>query len=238
MKKTLIAITAALAAACGCNRLQEGEGSISLDLRPADFVMEVSKGNVGDYTTLPAAADFDITLTNYAGAVAWSGKFSAWDPTAKFAAGEYEIKATYGDPDEEGFDKPCFEGLKEFVVIAYESRNVSIEPTLSNCIVKVTTGEYFKKVFSSWSFNISTGLGNSFQLPENKGIFIDAFKFTLEGTFVTTAGKNVNFSKEFTGLESGTLYTVSTEVNNVEGSSFTISFNDQTETISIEEELN
>jgi hypothetical protein len=236
MKKTLFALT--LLWLAGCNRIPEGEGSITLNLQPQDIVAEVSKGNVADYTSLPAAADFDLTLTNYAGAVAWSGKFSDWDPSAKFSAGEYEIKAVYGNSEEEGPAKPCFEGLKEFVVIAYESVNVNVEPKLSNCIIKVTTGDYFKQVFSSSSFNVTTGLGNKFPLTVNSGLFIDAFKFTLEGNFTTTGGKNVLFSKEFTGLESATLYTVKIEVSNVEGTSFEIQFNDETQTISIEEELN
>lgn len=236
MKKALFALS--LLWLAGCNRIPEGEGSIALKLQPQDIVAEVSKGNVADYTPLPAAADFDLTLTNYAGAVAWSGKFSDWDPTAKFSAGEYEIKASYGNPEEEGPAKPCFEGLKEFVVIAFESVSVNVEPRLSNCIIKVTTGDYFKQVFASSSFSVTTGLGSKFALAEGSGLFIDAFKFTLEGNFTTTGGKNVLFSKEFTGLEPATLYTVNIEVSNVEGTSFEIQFNDETQTISIEEELN
>ena len=42
----------------------------------------------------------------------------------------------------------------------------------------------------------------------------------------------------FKSLRTGTLYTVNIEVNNIEGTAFTITFNDETETISIEEELN
>ena len=108
----------------------------------------------------------------------------------------------------------------------------------TNCIIKVTTGDYFKQVFASSSFSVTTGLGNKFALTEGSGLFIDAFKFTLEGNFTTTGGKSVLFSKEFTGLESATLYTVKIEVSNVEGTSFEIQFNDETQTISIEEELN
>lgn len=224
--------------AAACNRIPEGEGSIALSLQPQDIVAEVSKGNVADYAALPAAADFNLTLTNYAGAVAWSGKFSEWDPAAKFSAGEYEIKATYGNSEEEGPGKPCFEGLKEFVIIAYENVKVNVEPSLSNCIIKVKTGNYFKQVFTASSFSVTTGLGGKFDLAEGAGLFIDAFKFTLEGNFTTTGGKNVLFSKEFTGLQPATLYTVNIEVNNIEGTAFTITFNDETETISIEEELN
>ena len=62
MKKTLIALTVLIAA--GCQRIPAGEGSIALNLRPQDIVADVSKGNVADYTVLPAAADFDLTLTN------------------------------------------------------------------------------------------------------------------------------------------------------------------------------
>ena len=236
MKKTLIALTVLIAA--GCQRIPAGEGSIALNLRPQDIVADVSKGNVADYTTLPAAADFDLTLTNYAGAVAWSGKFADWDPSAKFSAGEYEIKASYGNAEEEGPAKPVFEGLKEFVVIAFESVNVSVEPRLTNCIVKVETGDYFKEVFSGSSFSVTTGLGGKFALTEGEGLFIDAFKFTLEGNFTTTGGKNVLFSKEFTGLNPATLYTVKLEVSNVEGTAFTIEFNNETETVTLEEELN
>jgi len=235
MKKSLIAIAILLA---GCNRIPQGEGSIALNLRPQDIVADVSRGNVADYATLPSAADFDLTMTNYAGAVAWSGKFADWDPTAKFSSGEYEIKATYGNTEEEGPGKPCFEGLKEFVVIAFESVNVSIEPRLSNGIIKVETGNYFKQVFTSSSFSVTTGLGGKFDIAEGEGLFIDAFKFTLEGNFTNAAGKSVLFSKEFTGLQPATLYTVKIEVNNVEGTAFTITFNDETETVNIEEELN
>ena len=236
MKKSLFALTLLLFA--GCSRIPQGEGSIALNLQPQDIVADVSKGNVADYATLPAAADFDLTLTNYAGAVAWSGKYADWDPTAKFSAGEYEIKATYGNSEEEGPAKPCFSGLKEFVVIAFESVNVKVEPRLANGIIKVKTGDYFKQVFSASTFSVTTGLGGKFALTEGSGLFIDAFKFTLEGNFTTTGGKGVLFSKEFTGLEPGTLYTVNIEVSNVEGTAFTINFNNETETVTIEEDLN
>lgn len=236
MRKTFFAIALILSA--GCNRIPQGEGSIALSLQPQEMVTDVARSNVADYAALPSAADFNLTLTNYAGAVAWTGKFADWDPTAKFSAGEYEIKATYGNADEEGPAKPVFEGLKEFVVIAYESVTVSVEPALSNCIVKVQTGDYFKQVFASSSFSVTTGLGNHFALTEGEGLFIDAFKFTLEGNFTTKDGKNVLFSKEFTGLEAATLYSVKIEVNNVEGTAFTITFNEETETVNIEEELN
>lgn len=236
MRKTIFAIALILCA--GCNRIPQGEGSIALSLQPQEMVADVARSNVADYAALPSAADFNLTLTNYAGAVAWTGKFADWDPTAKFSAGEYEIKASYGNPDEEGVAKPCFEGLKEFVVIAYESVNVNVEPRLSNCIIKVTTGEYFKQVFTASSFSVTTGLGNKFALAVGSGLFIDAFKFTLEGNFTTAGGKNVLFSKEFTGLEAATLYTANIEVNNVEGTAFTITFNNETETVYLEEELN
>ncbi len=182
MKKLtkMLALTLALAGSlASCKKAEgpSGEGirfSIGTDCE----ITDVAKGKISDYTALPAAGEFTITIKNSSAEVFWKGKLADWNPATPMAAGDYSVEAVYGDVADEGFDKPCFSGSADFTVNGGAGTDVQIHVQLKNAIVRVSCTEAFKKYFSDYSFTVTTGSENviAFAKDETRGAFVEASK--------------------------------------------------------------
>ena len=183
---------------------------------------------------MPAAGDFTITILDESSSQFWSGKISEWDSSTPLPAGNYTVNASYGDIEDEGFDKPYFTGTQTFAVKGGETSSVSVPVALGNTIIKVSCSEYFKKYYSDYTFKLTRGTVEiaTFVKDETKGAFIDGYKIKVEGT-LTGELKTYSFEKEYTGLDEATAYTINFDAPNVGGSTITISFNDTVETVEL-----
>ena len=203
-------------------------------------VTEVTKTNVSDFTTLPQAADFTITITDASSAQVWTGNVSEWDPATTLVAGTYTVAASYGSVNEEGFNKPCFLGTQEFTVVGGETTSVNVSVSLANTIIKIATSQYFDRYYTDYTLKFTRD-GNdvvTFTKGETRAAFVDGYKITLEGT-LTSETRTQTFTQEYTNLLEATAYTLSLDVANVGGSTLTITFNDTLETVELEDyELN
>jgi len=238
MKFNRIALIAMTVLAAACNKNQDGmtEGSISFTVASCEDVIEVTKSNVSDYTSLPAASAFTLNIVDKDGAQVWKGLLSEWDSASQpLSVGNYSVSASYSEEGVEGFDKPYFTGNANFGIVGGQTTNVSIPVALANSLVKVDCTDAFKNYFPEYSFTVVTGTGTSISFPmdETRAAFVDAFKFTISGTVKNQAGKSVNFSKEYTNLEAATCYTVLFDADNTAGLKITITFNDTVETVSV-----
>ena len=225
----------ALIAAVSCTKSQtEGNGRVAFAVSSNDVVADMTKSNVSDYTALPAAGDFTITILDESSSQFWSGKISEWDSSTPLPAGNYTVNASYGDIEDEGFDKPYFTGTQTFAVKGGETSSVSVPVALGNTIIKVSCSEYFKKYYSDYTFKLTRGAAEiaTFVKDETKGAFIDGYKIKVEGT-LTGELKTYSFEKEYTGLDEATAYTLNFDAPNVGGSTITISFNDTVETVEL-----
>lgn len=233
--KTIFSVLA-LIAAVSCTKSQtEGDGRVAFEVSSNQTVVDiVTRSNVSDYTTLPSAGDFTITILDGASAQVWTGKISEWDSTTPLLAGNYTVKATYGNLEEEGFDKPFFTGTQTFAVKGGESTSVSIPVALGNTIIKINCSEYFKKYYSDYTFKLTRDGADiaTFVKDETKGAFIDGYKIKVEVT-LTGEMKTYTFEKEYTGLDEATAYTINFDAPTVGGSTITISFNDTVETVEL-----
>ncbi len=229
----------ALAAAAACHKAEAPAaqtGSVTFTVATQQEVTDVTRSNVSDITTLPATDDFTLKITDAGKQNIWSGKMSEMTGEYFLTAGTYTATAEYGTTTEEGFDKPCFSGSVEFTVTGGGSETVSIPVTLANAIVKVACTEMFDNYFPTYSFKITTAAGNRIDFPkgESRAAFIDAYKFTVEGTLTNQGGTEQIFSKSYeTGINPATCYTVKFDASAVGGNSITITFNEQTETIDL-----
>ena len=215
--KHLKAIFSVLAfiVAVSCTKNQtEGYGRVAFEVSSNQSVADMTKSNVSDYTTLPSAEDFIITILDASASQVWTGRISEWDATTSLLAGSYTVEAVYGDLEEEGFDKPYFTGSEEFTVKGGESTSVSVPVALGNTVIKISCSDYFNRYYTDYTF-----------------------KLTRDGaeiaTFVKGETKTYNFSKEYTGLDEATAYTINFDAPNVGGSTITISFNDTVETVEL-----
>ena len=232
--KTIFGVLA-LIAAVSCTKSQtEGNGRVAFAVSSNDVVADMTKSNVSDYTALPAAGDFTITILDESSSQFWSGKISEWDSSTPLPAGNYTVNASYGDIEDEGFDKPYFTGAQNFAVKGGETSSVSVPVALGNTIIKISCSEYFKKYYSDYTFKLTRGTAEiaTFVKDETKGAFIDGYKIKVEGT-LTGELKTYSFEKEYTGLDEATAYTLNFDAPNVGGSTITISFNDTVETVEL-----
>lgn len=214
--------------------LGSGDGTVSFAVSNYRIVDDVTKSNVSDYTSLPSAGDFTISLTNSDNLEIYKGFVSAWDSEKPLKGGNYTVKASYGTEGDEGFDKPYFSGQTAFVVNGGNKTNVSIPASLGNSIVKLSFSDNFKNYFTDWNLKLTTGTGTQIDFPksETRAVFVDAYKFTLSGTFTKQGGGSPKtFSKEYNSLESATCYTISFDASTVGGLKISVTFNDTVETI-------
>jgi hypothetical protein len=232
--KTIFGVLA-LIAAVSCTKSQtEGNGRVAFAVSSNDVVADMTKSNVSDYTALPAVGDFTITILDESSSQFWAGKISEWDSSTPLPAGNYTVNASYGDIEDEGFDKPYFTGTQTFAVKGGETSSVSVPVALGNTIIKVSCSEYFKKYYSDYTFRLTRGTAEiaTFVKDETKAAFVDGYKIKVEGVLQGEL-KTYSFEKEYTGLDEATAYTLNFDAPNVGGSTITISFNDTVETVEL-----
>lgn len=233
LKTILGVMVLALAFSCTKNHT-EGKGQVSFVLSSDLEIADLTKSSVSQYTILPSSGEFTISITDESSASVWSGKLADWDPATNLQAGNYNVTATYGSIEEEGFDKPYFTGSANFSVAGAQKTEVKITVSLGNTVVLVKCTDNFKNYYQDYSFKLSRNNSEivTFVKDDARGAFVDGYKFTLSGT-VTSPTKTQNFSKDYTSLHEATAYTFLFDASNVGGTSITVTFNNNVETIEL-----
>lgn len=221
-------------ASCSKNGTGSAEGQLRFSVEPVVEVADITRSNVSDFTTLPAAGDFTLKITDSESVSVWTGKLSEWNSSTGLPAGNYSVSASYSSADVEGFDKPYFTGTKSFAIEGGSTATVSIPVSLGNTVIRINCTEAFRNYFKDYSFTISRDGAEvvSFAKDETKAAFVDGYKFTLSGT-MTGELKEQTFSKDYSNLNPATAYTVNFDVPNAGGGSIIITFNDETETVEL-----
>lgn len=224
-------------AAVSCTKNQTvGDGHVAFEVSNNQNVTDVlTRSQVSDYTALPSASDFTITILDATSAQVWTGKVSEWDASRQLPAGNYSVTAEYGSLDEEGFDKPYFTGTQTFVVQGGQVTKVSIPVSLGNTVVKVSCSDIFKEYFKDYSFSIvrSTSTLATFVKGETRAAFVDGYKFTVNYVLQGETQKYESSLSEFTGLKAATAYTILFDIPEVGGKTITVKFNDTVEQIDL-----
>ena len=233
LKTILGVMVMVLTMSCAKNHA-EGSGQVSFSLFSDFEVVDQTKSNVSDYTTLPSASDFTITIKDAASATFWTGKISEWDESTLLPVGSYTVSATYGSIEDEGFDKPFFTGSADFTVAGGQTSEVQISARLGNTVIMIGCTENFRNYYKDYTFSLKRNNQHivTFTKDETKAAFVDGYKFTLEGT-LTSETQTQTFSKEYASLNEATAYSIVFDAANVGGSSITVTFNDNVETIDL-----
>ena len=243
MKKTILAVLAISALMLSSCRKNSAPGGVSFGIcgTSAEITDQV-RSRVGDYTSVPAAADFTLTLKNASSETVWNGKLSEWNTATPLAVGDYTVSAEYGSATAEGADKPFFCGGVSFTIADANPKEVTIPVALGNCIVKTAFTDNFNKYFTSYNFTVKTGGDNEFTFSpaQTASIFMDAYKFTISGSMTNQGGNVQNFpAKTYENLAAATCYTLKFDASNIGGVTVTITFNNTVETVALGEiELN
>ena len=211
------------------------DGSVNFVISAEQNLTDVTKSNVSDYATLPGTDDFVLTITDASGASVWTGKVSAWDPTTKLKSGDYTVSAYYGNIEEEGFNKPCFEGHQDFTVKTDETAEVTISAMLANTVIKISCSENFKNYYKDYAFKLTRNNADivTFEKEETRAAFVDGYKITVAGTLVTETGAEKTFSRDYTGLAPATAYNMVFDIAGVGNGAVTVTFNNTVETVEL-----
>ncbi len=240
INRLMLGMLALAAMSVSCSKQSDGGVSFSLDTDLG--VLEQTRSNVSDYTTLPSAGDFTIVLTGSDGNEIYNGLLSAYSESTSLKTGNYSVKASYGSVNDEGFDKPCFTGEKTFSITGGGTTSVTIPVSLANTIVKVSCTDLFKTYYTAYSFTLTTGAGTKIEFPqdETRAAFVDAYTISVSGTLTNQGGKTQTFTKDYkTSLSSKTFYTLKFDVSNVGGGKVTIKFDDTVDDVELSDvELN
>lgn len=235
ISKILYASVALLAMASCTKSNNAGEGLVNFAISSNETITDVTRSHVSDYTTLPTAGDFSISVKDEAQQLMFDGKITDWDPASGLLKeGTYSVTASCGDIETEGFDKPYFTGSVPFTIKGGETTTVTIPVSLNNTVVKINCTQNFRNYYKNYTFKLTRNGSDivSFAKDETRAAFVDGYKFTLEGVLESET-KTYTFSKEYTSLEVATAYTFVFDVNNIGSSSITISFNDNVETVDL-----
>ena len=232
LRRVIIAL--AILAAVSCAKTPSADkGKVTFELSNNQQVTDMTKSNVSDFTDLPSVSDFTISISGES--FNWTGLVSEWDPTTPVDAGNYSVTASYGQLEDEGFDKPYFVGTETFTVIGGESAAVTVPVSLGNTVVRMEFSEYFKKYYTDYTFEITRNGAQvvTFAKDETRAAFVDAYRFTLSGV-LTSETKTYTFSKDYANLDVATAYTFAFDASNVGGGSITVTFKDgYTETVEL-----
>lgn len=74
-----------------------------------------------------------------------------YDPSTEYPVGQYNVEATYGSIDNEGFDRPAYAGSTVVTVSEKQTTDVTLTATLINSMVSVQYTDEFKDYMKSWS---------------------------------------------------------------------------------------
>ena len=233
--RTIMGVLVACAA-LSCSKIQGGSGQVAFTITHDESIVECTKSNISDYTTLPVSGDFIIAVKNSELEPVYNGKLSDWDSATKLKAGAYTVKVSHGDIEEEGFNKPYFYGDASFNVVADQTTQVSVPASLGNTIIKVSCTENFKNYYSDYSFKLLRSGAEivTFVKDDTRAAFIDGYMVTLKGE-LRSESKNYTFTKEYSGLSEATAYTILFDVSNVGGTNITISFNENIDQVDLGE---
>lgn len=181
MKKLLlIALVAMAAIACsksedsvGLVDCPDGMGIVSFGVDTSVVVDGTrAQQQIPDGVTIPVGDEFKLSIVTEDLNIDYNG--DEWESVASFnknykktffKAGLYRATVTYGNPSEEGVNKPYYMGEAGFNVLPRQKNDVELTPALANSIVKVEFSNTFKSYFENGAaITITSGNGNEWNV--------------------------------------------------------------------------
>ena len=154
---------------CGEDAVVQGHGAIAMKIGVDSHVINNVESR-GDFDTLLGditADQLKIKLEHESGKHTFSFKSADDFPTAyKFPIGKYAVVASYGTVDEEGIDKPAFEGKADIEVFTNDVTPVDLTATLANCILQVDYTSGFKVYMKDYYCELNSSSGKKYTVPE------------------------------------------------------------------------
>ena len=247
MKKILFAIAlAVVATACHnteSNIAQEQFGTMDIRLMTADHVSSTDDTQTKYYVPRPDSDLLNLNISTPAGEVLYDGLIDDFDTTKQYATGEKIVKVWYSNIDDEGYNKPYFEGADVVTVPGYGmTAELSLTVAVANAAIAIECTELFNSYFASASFKVVTencAEGHVYNDNSRELLFVAPRKVTVKCTAVGPTGTRYEISQPIENLRPGYRNIVSFDMKQAGNVSMKISFNNQiVGTHLIEVELN
>lgn len=150
--------------------------------------------------------------------------------------GTYTALFSYGDPEEEGVGKGCFEGQRQFTIVARKTITENVTVSLVNSLFTLNFSEWFRNYYEDYSINVRTESGfkagfigsASMPLVETVPIFVKpGTKLFFGGTATKTNGVEVTFPETEIGITAPcTWHTVNIDAGQVGHAGIVVSLDD------------
>lgn len=220
-------------------RLSIEEGYGLLQLRGEASSEVLTRAQV-DFT-VPEVADFSLSIQGSDYAQSWEHFSDFVSADNKLMAGDYTASIAWGNPAEEGVNKPAYVGSTPFVIYSQQVTQASITAKLANAQVLVCFTEKFLGYFHDAVITLKTAAGSEFTFtPEvTESVFVAPGNFTLTGSALKQNDAQITFPERTMQAKAQYRYTYTYDMSTAGSATVTIRLDDTLiEEIVIEEELN
>ncbi len=134
--------------------------------------------------------ELTLTLTPKDGSAPFTcNGLSAFPLDKEFKVGEYTFEASYGNPEEEGFDLPAYYGSETLIVEENRTSSVSLTAVIVNSMVSVEFGENLKHYATDLSAHLqTTGDKIAFSTTETRAAYVNPGPATVSVTLTKPNG--------------------------------------------------
>ena len=199
MKKTILLGISALVASsllCACSEEwgvnKAGAGRISpevgIDTQAVTSRSEAASRADGDIT----ASDLSLTLTKADGSYKQTWETVADFPVDKeFAVGDYTLDAFYGDPEEQGFEKPAYAGSQTLKVSDGLTTTLGLTASLANSMFTIKYTDAFVGYMADWSASVA---GIEYAKDETRPVYVKPGDVTIKINVTKPNGLKAEFT--------------------------------------------
>lgn len=197
MKKfrlTSYGAAAALMLLAGCDEGMyegSGKGSISplVSYDPTVVASRSASSRAAEFDEI-TVDDLTITLTSADGQFSQEYLYGNFPTDQVFAVGKYTMTASYGNNEEEGFEKPAVYGTADLTVTEGKNTPVELVAKPSKAMVGISYDASVTDYLSDLSATLHSAAGNTIAFPvdETRCAYIQPGHVTIDVTFTKPNG--------------------------------------------------
>jgi hypothetical protein len=161
--------------------------------------------------------DLTLTLTASSGQT-YSFGVNEFPTNQDFEVGDYTLEASYGQPTDEGFDKPYYYGSNTLTVLADKVTPVEVTASLANAMVTVNYTDAVMQYFSQCNASVATSSGASFSYgaDETRAVYVRPGTVNINVDVTKQNGVSAKLNPYSFTAEAQHHYIVTFDVNNGE----------------------
>ncbi len=190
---SLGAAAALLLSACNDGlEFTDGTGTISplVSYDPTVITARTNGARAAEISDIEAS-DLNLTLTAEDGTVSYNGPIGDFPTDKGFNIGKYTLTATYGDPEDEGFEKPAVYGQAELSVLEGKQTAVELTATPSKAMVSFAFDKTLTDYMTTCAARVHSAGGATldYASTETRPLYIKPGQATVSVSFTKPNGK-------------------------------------------------